>query len=93
MKSLYEYNDDDIYHEKARILQDMELLDSALRHLGAPEYNAMLRKIALIADAGLELGSKSMDPRVKGQILDDASELAKIVDRAIEEWITAEDVK
>ena len=93
MKSLYEYNDDDIYHEKARILQDMDELDSALRHLSPDKYNNMLRKLALITDAGLELGASSMDKRIPDQILEDVSELAGMVDSALEEWITAEDIE
>ena len=93
MKTLYQYATNDIYHEKARILQDMDELDSALRHLSPDKYNNMLRKLALIANAGLELEQPGMDPRVTDEILSDVSELAGMVDQALEEWITAEDVE
>ncbi len=73
---------------KAKIIGSPMEMDAALQFIDNKLWTSIMRNIAHLSDAGLELNTPGYDKRLEEQTLDEVKELAQNIKQAIEEYIS-----
>ena len=89
--------DDIIEKEKQRIKRDHQEFYNALLYYmfkgDARGRERLLLRLAILADYGLEHMDPHRDPRLDGEALQELQTFGEMVDKALEDWITAQDIE